>query len=298
MDIENHSLSRSSISIVIASKGDRSALCKTVNKLIGILGPKDQVIIVIPITSQIIFNSLVLPYLFKSELVTVFFANTVGQVRQRLYGLERASNDLVMQLDDDIEFTEESFDILLDCWRRCVLARGDNVVIAPVQIQRSAKLKASRLRRRNVPQSISEDEGICLIRCDGLGSYSLQKLLSSEHFLVRTEWLPGGCVVGLRKNFPIRNYYPLDGYAYGEDMLDSVRRSKQGISMFICPSARILVKNRTQQVPMPLYDCRKQILIQKLILKHLGRLSLFTGQLILLRTALKFCIRNVLYVLR
>lgn len=298
MDTENRSLCRSPISIVIASKGDRSALCETVNKLVDILRPKDQVVIVIPKTFQTTFNSLVAPNLVESEFVTVFFANTLGQVRQRLYGLERAINDLVMQLDDDVQFTEGSLDILLDCWRRCVVTRGDNVVIAPIQIQRSARLDASRPRRRHVPHLISENEHICSIRCDGLGSYSLQKLLNNEHLLVRTEWLPGGCVVGLRKNFPIRNYYPFDGYAYGEDMLDSVRRSNKEIPMFICPSARILVKDRSLQVPMSLYDCRKQIVIQKLVLKHHGRLGLFNRLLILLRTALKFCIRNAFYVLR
>ena len=57
--------------------------------------------------------------------------------------------------------------------------------------------------------------------------------IDPEYFkdnIVGTEWLAGGCVLGFRNELITNNFFPFEGKAYAEDLLNSFLRKKKGIN--------------------------------------------------------------------
>ena len=70
----------------------------------------------------------------------------------------------------------------------------------------------------------------------GGGSYPKNAFgfLGHKPEYIQSEWLPGGIVLSHMDNVNWVNYYPFKGRAEGEDILDSIEKTKKGGSMYLC----------------------------------------------------------------
>lgn len=163
-----------------------------------------------------------------------------GQVAQRGAGFQRASNALVMQLDDDL---------LLDkfCLERLAATLhllGPKAAVAPalldVQTGQSVYKKPAKhgIILALYYWLMNGPEGYQPGRIDRSGSSIGVDPAVSPAPLYDVEWLAGGCVLHYRQNLVMENFWPLPGKAYYEDVVHSSILAANGIRLVIDPSAR------------------------------------------------------------
>lgn len=163
-----------------------------------------------------------------------------GQVAQRGAGFQRASNDLVMQLDDDL---------LLDkfCLERLAATLhllGSKAAVAPalVDVQTGQSVYQKPAKHGAVSALyywlMNGSEGYKPGRIDRSGSSIGVDPSVSPASLYDVEWLAGGCVLHHRENLVMENFWPLPGKAYYEDVVHSSILAANGIRLVIDPSAR------------------------------------------------------------
>ena len=54
-----------------------------------------------------------------------------------------------------------------------------------------------------------------------------------ENQLIKSEWLPGGCVLHNKNNLILKNYFPFNGKAYMEDLYHSTILKRNKINLYI-----------------------------------------------------------------
>jgi hypothetical protein len=72
--------------------------------------------------------------------------------------------------------------------------------------------------------------------------------VSDQNTFAESEWLPGGCVMHLKQNLHLTDYYPFIGKAYGEDVIHSILLRKKGLSLYICRNATIKNEGAYEEV--------------------------------------------------
>ncbi len=159
-----------------------------------------------------------------------------GQVAQRAIGFQRASHEVVMQLDDDIMVEENCVSRLL----QTLIKYGPNVAVAPALLGRSSveipRMNNSMLRVYYFLMNGRDGYRMGTVsRAGAEFGYDLSKIKEGVHDV---EWVPGGCVIYFRENLITENYFPFKGKAYCEDLLHSHHLAKKGVSLKLDLSAR------------------------------------------------------------
>lgn len=213
------------ISAVIATIGNRRSLLKTLRSLKQVCSNLVEIIVVLPPDRE-------LPAFLADEIkdshipVKILMSPLKGQVRQRHYGVSKATTKYIIYCDDDIELTGK-FPVL-----------PPNFVVAPVFADPTGRVMSNRVVFQDtlIASLISKMTGFRWaegrVTAFGFGlpfSYSETEQLLSNEVTIEREWLPGGCIIFPRKSFPNIDYYPFDGYAYGEDVALSLNFRSKGL---------------------------------------------------------------------
>ncbi len=163
-----------------------------------------------------------------------------GQVAQRCEGFVRASNPLVLQLDDDLLLDRFCLERLTET----LLSLGPKVAVSPalLDMQTGESVYKKPVKHRAVL-------GLYYWLMNGSSGYAPGKIdLSGSSVgvdpsvsgarLYDVEWLAGGCVLHRRENLVIENFWPLVGKAYYEDIVHSSILAANGFRLVIDSSAR------------------------------------------------------------
>jgi glycosyltransferase involved in cell wall biosynthesis len=226
-----------SLSVVIPTLGGES-LRGTIKQLKGgTLAPK-EILVCIPEKEAPRVQNLGIPG------VRVIAMDVRGQVAQRARGFMEASGDLVLQLDDDIQ-------LKLDCLERLVRwlhEAGPGNIAAPIYVDGETGNCVHRINggfhgwlqslyatticgapwgaaRMGRATSIGVDYGVDGDRCQGKRS-------------IKTDWLPGGCVLSFKTDLVKDAFFPFPGKAYCEDNIHSLLRRSKGLQHWVVPDAR------------------------------------------------------------
>lgn len=220
--------SKPSLSVVIPSIGE-SELIDTVKSLQLSTFKPSEIIIVIPKIFLPRFSQL------KIKKVKVLETKFAGQVQQRIAGFKMSSGELVLQLDSDITLSKECLSKLVEV----IKIEGDNVAVSPSYLsadshetQHTSKLK------KLLGLFINFGEGSIKV---SVNSFTWDAWYNNFEWPRKTSemnYLNGGCLLHLKKNLILDNYYPYKGKAYGEDLLHSFFLRKKGIRLICAPSAK------------------------------------------------------------
>ena len=203
------------ISIVIATIGKRN-LIPTINSLNDNSIKPEEIIIVFPNHES---NNLV--ELKSINNVKIIKSKFKGQVKQRIEGFKYLKNDIVVQLDDDIILKHDCLERLIN-----VLNNNGDCAVSPnlfdINKKKSIYNRNQGLKRKifNLIShgKINIREGI--ITNSGFESYPI--ISKTNQGIVSTEWLVGGCLMHLKKNLILNDYFEFQGKAYCEDLYHSV----------------------------------------------------------------------------
>jgi GT2 family glycosyltransferase len=210
------------MSVVIPTLGG-DTLSKTIGQLNrGTVVPAE---ILVCIPEEYAFRAEGLPF----DNVKVVRTSCRGQVAQRAAGFGLASNEIVMQLDDDIMVDEGCVESLM----RTLVENGPNAAAAPALIDRlshdASRTSGTKHRLFYFLMNGCDGYRMGIVSKAGVEfGFDLSKAGNGVH---DAEWLPGGCLMHFRENLITENYFPFAGKAYCEDLFHSYHLAKKGIRL-------------------------------------------------------------------
>lgn len=158
-----------------------------------------------------------------------------GQVAQRAIGFNIASNDYVMQLDDDLLVDERCVQSLLETLR--ISDRKTAVAPALLNIATGEsvykKKTMNRIFQRIYYWFMNGTDGYQPGRIDKSGTAVGIDTTGENGKIFNVEWLAGGCVMHHKENLVTCDFYPFVGKAYYEDVIHSYHLRAKGIGLKI-----------------------------------------------------------------
>jgi glycosyltransferase involved in cell wall biosynthesis len=229
-------LNKTKISVVIPSLGGDclKATIENLNNNSSII--PDEIIVVIPDEHKVNIPDIISSNL-QFELVSF-----KGQVAQRIYGFKMAKNEFVLQLDDDIQLDYKCIQILVSA----LMVLGNGCAVGPSIFYSNTKNSAFSLGK-GISKAFFDLKSYLLS-----GSFWGKKRMGSisrngvgfgfdSHYLIhdinKSEWLAGGCVLHFQSGLIFNDYFPLQGKAYGEDLIHSLLLVNSGIKLYNVKSA-------------------------------------------------------------
>jgi len=280
---------QNNISLVIATLG-RISLIETINSINrGLTIPNEIIVCSCDINAK--------KYLpINADNVLFVLTKKKGQVAQRIEGLRKAKNLIIVQMDDDITVeknTLKELQILLEYY-------GRKHVVAPV-------LKKSENKEIliNYPKGflgfIKNLHDFFLIGAkwgnlkmgtiskSGIG-FSYDPEATNEP-TVQVEWLPGGITMYYKDNLIRDDYYQYQGKAYYEDIIQSILWKKNGAKLILC--TRIFAFTKVSKDFITIKEIfRKRIIRKDIIMNNNG--NLFYNNLCFIVNLFSFIIKKSL----
>ena len=237
---------RVEVSVVIATLGAESLRDALALLFSGTRVP-DEVLVCIP--EQVVLED----YFSDMPCVRILRTPCRGQVSQRAYGLSRARNCYVLQMDDDVFLGPSA---LSELFSLCQQA-GNAAAISPLlrDSETGDYLTSYRSDFRGSVKSLVATV-VCgapwgwrrMGKIDQAGiPYAVDRSCCGVDELVETEWLPGGCVICHKDALVTDEYYPFPGKAYSEDVIHSLVWRSRGIRLLVAPN----IECCTRVVAMP-----------------------------------------------
>lgn len=223
--------SKPNISIVIPTIGNRN-LIPTIeslnNSIIGI----DEIIISIPFDVEIetgLFHNFSNLIIYKSRYK--------GQVAQRIEGFKIAKNDIIVQLDDDIILERNCLKLMYDFIKlnksAAVSAHFHNIISKKSIYSKGGNKIYNKIKNGKTSQ---QNGGISKSGFETYPNFQDHK----QPFI--SGWIPGGCVMHLKRNLVLSNFFPFQGKAYCEDLYHSIALKKKNINLYYHPNAKAFLK--------------------------------------------------------
>lgn len=218
------------IEVIIPSLG-KKVLNETIEKLNnGSIRPKNIICV--------IYNNKKFVPKKNYKNLKFFYTHTKGQVSQRLIAFKKTKEKFILQIDDDII-------IDFDCLKNLLISikkLGKGNVVGPVY--KSFQNKPIHVIKKNKFQIVFDLYNFLIcnskfgIKKSGTLSqiflaYGIDPKLKYKDRLIKTDWLPGGCLLTYRSDFISNPRYPFSGKAYCEDVFYSIIRNKRHISHFV-----------------------------------------------------------------
>ena len=180
----------------------------------------------------------------KDKNTRIIYTKYKGLVAQRSEGLKQAKEKLVMQLDDDVILKVNTLSLMIDA----IFKLGAKNVVGPVFINHVNGNPLSPFPNgfRGLISDIYHLIGGLPLgkkRMGKMSSICVCTSIDPEYFsdnIVGTEWLAGGCVLGFRDELITNNFFPFEGKAYAEDLLNSYLRKMKGINHNVIIDAHAL----------------------------------------------------------
>jgi glycosyltransferase involved in cell wall biosynthesis len=220
-----------SISLVIPTLGGKSLFSTIISVNNGSLIPT-EIIIVIPEENYNFVKKI------NSENIRIITTKSKGQVAQRLAGFKESRCKFVMQLDDDVELERDAIEKMLKVLKKL----GPKNAIGPRFIDPKTLKNLHKFDIGFVGFLKSLN---ALVFCaapwgqERMGK--ITKLAISygadpdfyDDEICEVDWLPGGCILNYSEDLVFENYYPFEGKAYSEDVLQSILRSSKNINHYV-----------------------------------------------------------------
>ena len=244
------------ISIVIPTIGKRN-LIPTINSLNNNSIKPEEIIIVFPNHES---NNLV--ELKSINNVKIIKSKFKGQVKQRIEGFKYVKNDIVVQLDDDIILKHDCLERLIN-----VLNNNGDCAVSPnlfdINKKKSIYNRNQGLKRKifNLISHGKVNISHGIITNSGFESYPI--LNENNQGIISTDWLVGGCVMHLKKNLIMKDYFEFQGKAFCEDLYHSLLLKKNGIELFIDSSAIAYLNIEKESMFSYFYNLKNDIQIRK-----------------------------------
>ena len=232
---KNTFLNAFKLSIVIPTVGEES-LDKLLEQIkLGSFIP-NEIIVVFP-TIDIVKTIRLNP-----DGIKLFRSSKSGQVAQRSYGIHKAKNKYILQLDADIEIKKDTIEKLIFAY----FIYGPKVVVGPqikcpINEGNSKKIKEKKWK---VFFKIFGGGNINIVdrkkpfRYDSW-FYDFRQPLKSGY----TNVLPGACVLFNKDYYKNFDYFPFKGKALGEDILNSIYFQKYGCQLYYEAEAKISMED-------------------------------------------------------
>ena len=214
------------ISVVIPTVGEES-LIKLIEELkVGTVIPREIIVVCPKRQFKSLNNKL-------CKNITVLKSTKLGQVAQRFLGIERASYNIILQLDADIIIKKNTLEELLKAYHlkgpKVAISANikifdfNNQIINSVFIESKIKKVFKFLGGGNVNSVDHKNE----FRFDSWFD-KYQQPNKSKYVNV----IPGGCILFNKKYYKNFDYYPLQGHAIGEDILNSIYFKQYGNKLY------------------------------------------------------------------
>jgi glycosyltransferase involved in cell wall biosynthesis len=223
------------ISIVIATLGGPCLL-----RLIDCINNQSitvkEIIICLPV------NCKIHAQLKKFNNINICYVVKIGQVSQRSEGLKIANGKFVIQLDDDMVFSESFIRLLYINFIKI----DNKAALSPLIKNYTTKnyLTNYQISLKNILKNIYffllagapwSFRKMGIIDRGGIG-HAVDKNYLSTDIPYEVEWLPGGCVICSKDNLILEDYFPFQGKAYSEDLIHSLLWRQMGVKLYIDPS--------------------------------------------------------------
>lgn len=234
------------ISIVIATLGGLS-LSKIIDCVCKQSVCVKEIIICLPNDSKFSVDFK------KQNNIILCISNKRGQVSQRSEGLKIATGKFIIQLDDDMYFSES----FIESFYNHFIKIKYKAALAP--LFKDIKSKNYLTNYNNSIINILKSIIIFLLSGAPFGyrkmgsidrggiPYGVDKNYLSNSNPVEVKWLPGGCVICHRDNLIYDDYYPFEGKAYSEDLIHSLLWQEKGVKLFVDPSIYIYTEIKTEK---------------------------------------------------
>ena len=260
------------LSIVIPSLG-HDHLAETLNKIEASSIQPDEIIVCLP-------KKYILSKKIKNiKGLKILYSEVKGQVIQRIIGIRSAKNKIIMQLDDDIQLDKMCIEELLNINESL---EGKNVFGPELLYNFSGKPISHHVKKKSILTDILYTVLLgAKYGKNRLGTMTKEGIcfgLDSEYFsndIVFCDWLPGGCILGKKENFIDYNFYPYEGKAYCEDILNSILRTNNNIKHYYVKKGKAFTLPEDTNIDLSRY--KAEIRIRKYINKinHGSHLKFF-----------------------
>ena len=222
------------ISIVIPTIGNRN-LTDTLNSIYQSSLKAEEVILSIPQDTFLDKNKF---NHFKN--LKIIKSRVKGQVAQRIEGFKVAKNDIVVQLDDDIILERECLKLML-----AFIKKNNNSAVSAhfydIANRKSIydKLNTKKYNFLNYIMNGSKVGISGIITRSGFETYPN---FNCDKNVILSEWIPGGCVMHLKKNLVLFNFFTYTGKAYCEDLFHSIALKKNNIKLYYHTNAKAFLE--------------------------------------------------------
>jgi len=228
------------ISVVIPTLGSKD-LYTSIRKINSANFLPKEIIIIIP--EQYYLNKKI-----KFNNIKILKTKKSGQVFQRIKGFKAAKNKIVMQLDDDIFLKKNT---LINLYK-ALIKKGKKHVVGPVYFDKNFTSSIQKYNQNNnffffkefyktiICKAKWGQKKMGTITSIGI-NYGVDPKFVKKVFF-KTEWLPGGCVLGYKDELIKKNYFPFSGKAYAEDVINSLYRKRKKISHYVVSNSIVGTK--------------------------------------------------------
>jgi len=222
------------ISVIIPTIGNRDLIptLKSIEQSSVIV---NEIIISIPNAVNLNKNQ------FKSfKNIKIIKSKFKGQVAQRIEGFRVAQSDIVVQLDDDIILERDCLKLML-----AFIKKNNSSAISAHFYDITKKksiydnLTSKKYNFLNYIMNGSKVEINGIITRSGFETYPN---FNCDKDVILSEWIPGGCVMHLKKNLILSNFFPYTGKAYCEDLFHSIALKKNNIKLYYHTNAKAFLE--------------------------------------------------------
>ena len=236
------------LSLVIPTIGDRD-LFPTLFSIKKSSIQINEIIISAPIKNKL--NRIELQ---KIKNLKIHISKFKGQVLQRIEGFKIAKGDIIVQLDDDIILEKNCLEIMRDFIKN----NHDTAISAHFHDIISRKSIYSKIDNRSFSNFFFLSELNYFNnkiynkikmgnKSSPSGDISISGFETYPNFQNHKEpfvsgWIPGGCVMHLRKNLILSNFFPFQGKAYCEDLFHSIALKQNNIKLYYHPDAKAFLE--------------------------------------------------------
>ena len=250
------------LSTVIPTVGEKS-----LNKLIenlntGTVIPKEIILIYPPKIKKTLNEN-------SYDNLRIIHSSKKGQVAQKFWGIKNTNYDLILQLDSDISMKKNTLEELLKAYN----LKGPKVAVGA-----NVKIINSKKKKNVVGEKLKK-----VFKFIGGGNINIvdtEKEFRFDHWFINysqplksqfVNLIPGGCILFNKKYYKNFDYYPLNGHAIGEDLINSLYLRQYGNNLFFQKTAEIYQPQSTgydhQNIKELCFFLVKNFKIKKLICK-------------------------------
>jgi hypothetical protein len=237
-------------SVVIPTKGEND-LCYSLLTLKHSFLPPTEICVILPENLRCL-NIFPLPC-----NVRLLYSARTGQTNQRLVGIAAASHSFILQGDSTILYSYFcTYNLLAFLANNSGAVVGAHILPSEDYVSTFWKI-LSRPYKYAVSKYLSDSRTpSILLRLGFPGNPYIYA--PGSHVIYKSIWV-NGIIAYRKKDYPLVNHYPFRGKAYSEDIINTIRFKRLGLSLWIASDAVAFSRKRPEYIGFSgfiIYACR------------------------------------------